>query len=326
MYISKREEEGLTLYYICETYNDHGSLKNRVLFELGPDPSKYIVYPGGNSFYISEEVELTILANGHSVDTFELEALFWPYVDPRLKRVLRSPNRKVSTKRYSREELFRMQQRIHPFDKRRLHFIRFGSINQEDILRYPYRFFNRLLDKSRDEIECMIDESEKKLRRSELKTYVYTIFQLSRHFPGLREALRDPSLLPEDRVDQAFIEEVCRLNEDTTLWGEYYTNGRLNNYLKKYVIMYFDNEFPRGRRPFFYHFERPPAKVGISFSDALKTLNLTNEEFQRITLKGLKRRYRRLAQRCHPDKGGCKDEFIKLSEAYRRLLEIKKGG
>lgn len=37
----------------------------------------------------------------------------------------------------------------------------------------------------------------------------------------------------------------------------------------------------------------------------------------------VKRRYRELALRCHPDRGGCADDFRRISEAARHLLRCK---
>jgi hypothetical protein len=329
MYISKKEINGVVNYFICETYAEGGKLKSRVLFELGADPKKYILYPGGNSFYIDETVELTIASKGYTVDTFELEALFWPYLDPRLKRILKDPVRKASSKRYKREELLQMQSGIHIFDKRRLHFLRFGVINQDEIDRYPYRFFNRLLGKSRDEIECMIDEAERTLKRSELKTYVYTIFNLKSYFSNMMDALVAPFALDQDRVDDAFLEELCRLNSDREFWGEDPPKGGLHSYLKKYVIMYFDNEFPKGRRmmrgfdwrQFKQHLLH---KREVALREALKVLKISEDEYRRMTKRQLRKRFRRLAHQYHPDKGGSEEKFIQLSEAYQRLLEEKK--
>ncbi len=79
MYLSREEIGGSPRYLIKETFKEGEQLKSHVLFDLGPDPSEFIVYPGGNSFYIDAEVELSITGNGVEVDTFELEDLFFPY-------------------------------------------------------------------------------------------------------------------------------------------------------------------------------------------------------------------------------------------------------
>jgi hypothetical protein len=44
-------------YVLRESHRDGDLLRSRDLFDLGPDPGQFIVYPGGNSFYVSEEVE-----------------------------------------------------------------------------------------------------------------------------------------------------------------------------------------------------------------------------------------------------------------------------
>ncbi|NOY65367.1 MAG: hypothetical protein GXO97_08245, partial [Nitrospirae bacterium] len=119
MYIAKEDIKGQTYYYIRETYEDSGKLKSRTLFELGTNPSRYIIYPGGNAYYIHESVELSILERGFEVDTFELEDLFWPFLEPRLKRIIKRPPVKVnkSYKGLSLDQLRDVQSRIHVFDK-----------------------------------------------------------------------------------------------------------------------------------------------------------------------------------------------------------------
>ena len=76
MYLAKEEKDGGLYYYIRETYSDEGELRSRTLFDLGADPSRFIRYPGGNSYYVHEEGELEIADRGCDVDTFELEELF----------------------------------------------------------------------------------------------------------------------------------------------------------------------------------------------------------------------------------------------------------
>ncbi len=47
MYLARTTTEHPTHFYIRETYQDGNLLKSRNVFDLGIDPSRYIVYPGG---------------------------------------------------------------------------------------------------------------------------------------------------------------------------------------------------------------------------------------------------------------------------------------
>lgn len=329
MYLEKKRINGVEHFFIMESYTEEGRLKTRTLFELGPEPEKYIIYPGGNSFYIDERIELSILEKGFKVDTFELEALMWDFVNPRLRMVLRQPVKKKSHGYISRKKLREAQKGIHEFDKRRLHFLRYGSMNQSDIdMGRPCRFFNVLIGKSRDEIECMIDEMEQKLKKSQLKPYVYTIFNLQRYFKDKDTALKNPRFLNRERLEDAFLEELCKLNSDGSFIKEKRTS--LHPYLVKYFIMFYENEFPafpssghshQKREKFFYMPRETSSDMSIRKACAL--LGLSVEEYNHMTKKELSRRFKRLAHKCHPDKGGSNGEFVELCKAYESLLKAK---
>jgi len=330
MFIAKEEKHGYISYSICESVIEDGRLINKKLFDLGTDPSAFIHYPGGNSFYIDESIELTLLEKGYKVDTFMLEKLFWPFVDPRIKRILKDPsgyNRQ--RRRPSREAVLKVQRQLHIFDRRRLHFLRFGVINQGDLENIPHRFFLKIANMSRDEIECYINDREQLLRRSQIKTYVYTIFNLKKYFPGRREALLAPWMLDEDELDKAFHEEICKLNQDRTFWKGHFNGDFLHGYLRRYVIMFYDYNFPKVRvvsGEYWWHSKQQFLEKSHrpSMSEALKTMGLTEEEFQRMDKKALQKLYRTKAKKCHPDRGGCKEDFIALKRAYERLKEFKR--
>ncbi|RMG70094.1 MAG: hypothetical protein D6710_07700 [Nitrospirae bacterium] len=328
MYLEKRKINGVDHFFIMESYTEGGRLKRRTLYELGPEPEKFIVYPGGNSFYVHESIELGILEKGYSVDTFELEALMWEFVNPRLRMVLKQPDKKKTHGYMSRAKLREAQAGLHEFDKRRIHFLRFGVIDQSDIEKRPYRFFNVLIGKSRDEIECMIDERERKLKKNQLKTYVYTIFNLQKYFKDRETALKNPVFLNQEKLEDAFLNELCSLNRDEGFIGEKRTT--LHPYLVKYFIMFYENRFPtyqtqghaHQRREKFFYMPRETSS-DMSIRKACALLGLSVEEYNRMTKKELSRRFKRLAHKCHPDKGGTNGEFVELCKAYESLLKAK---
>ncbi len=332
MYLEKKEREGALYYAICESYHDEGKIRKRTLFDLGTDPSQFIRYPGGNSYYVNEKIELSILERGFQIDTFDLEALFWPFLDQRYRRVLREPknSKKREFRIYKRSELLEVQEKIHVFDKRRLHFLRFGKLNQREISNVPYRFFNRLLNMSREEIECVIDEGEKSLKKSQLKDYVYTVFNLQGYF-NHPVALQAPHTLDQNRLEDYFQRELCLLNADRSFFGDENIGETLHHSLVKYLIMFFDNEFPE--RMYFDYFstfssrfyqELKKMEKTLSISEACRILNISETEYHQLLKKQLVKKFRKLAHKCHPDKGGSNKEFICLCEAYERLLEGKK--
>jgi len=49
----------------------------------------------------------------------------------------------------------------------------------------------------------------------------------------------------------------------------------------------------------------------------------SREALKKMNRRDLGRLYRRKAQQLHPDKGGDHERFVKLNEAYHRLLRTK---
>ncbi|UCF93958.1 MAG: J domain-containing protein, partial [Desulfobacterales bacterium] len=156
MYLAQKVVRGKTQYFIRETYREGKNLLSRNVLDLGTDPSRYIVYPGGNAFYIDEVITDKLSAGGTETAYAELEDIFWRFLKPEIRRVL-EPFRR-------REKLTRKRRRpqppaehyggpFHIFDKRRIHFLKFGGMEQGSVGCLPPKFFRMLVNKSRDEIE-----------------------------------------------------------------------------------------------------------------------------------------------------------------------------
>ena len=56
--------------------------------ELGSDPEAFIVYPGGNSFYLKEILEETLQEQQATFTSDELERIFRPFLDPRIRQII----------------------------------------------------------------------------------------------------------------------------------------------------------------------------------------------------------------------------------------------
>jgi hypothetical protein len=61
---------------------------SRDLFDLGTDPAEYIIYPGGNAFYIDPVIEDRLDAADVALQDNTLEDIFWRFLDPRIQRAL----------------------------------------------------------------------------------------------------------------------------------------------------------------------------------------------------------------------------------------------
>ena len=334
MYLAKRKINGQTHYTIRESYVYKNRFLSRILFDLGIDPAQYIVYPGGNSFYIHESVEEQL----NDLDVYpkndELEDIFWRFLEPDIKRSLetfRNRAKNLNPRHVSGTEKTAAVSKFHIFDQRRILYLRCGQTNQRNIACVPQKLFQVLKNKSRDEIEQMFMEMEAILTVREYKTYAYVIFNLQDFFTQWF-AQSAPKMLDQKAVDEHFVEEICRLNSDPTFWGGMETDKSLNEYLVRYAVMYFDYDyapksfmeeyvrnFINSRRDYRTPFKSRKANL----KEAGALFQTTPEELKKMSRKDLVRLYRKKIQKLHPDKGGDHEAFIKLSRAYHHLLRTK---
>ncbi|MBW2568815.1 MAG: J domain-containing protein [Deltaproteobacteria bacterium] len=333
MYLAIKRNKGETRYYIRESYKDGNCLRSRDLFDLGTDPAGYIIYPGGKAFYIDETVDdrLRTLSQDYSVE--DLDDIFWCFLKPEIRMALEPYRHKgrILRKRTNKKKEEKQQNEFHIFDKRRIHYLKFGQIDQGRIGRITPKMFNNLINKSRDELEQYFMEMERDLDRSEFKTYVYVSFDLQKYFTELVAKLM-PQGLNQNKVDQYFLEEICRLNSDRDFWSGMDTEGNLHEYLIRYVIMFFDSEY--GRSFFLDDYIRdymdskrryvsPRRSTSVVLDEASTIFGVKKDVLRKMNKKDLTRIYRQMAQKLHPDKGGEKGKFVKLSEAYNELLKSK---
>lgn len=332
MYLASVTEGGRRQFYIRESFLGEGVYRCRDLFKLGPAPGRYIVYPGGNSFYVEEAVEDAIRSQGIETSQEELETIFWPFVDPEIRRKLepfRRQERRLKDEREVKEAP--RPERLHLFDKRRLHFLKFGRMEQRSLDRLPASAVRMLQGRSRDEIEQRFMQMETVLRPREIKPYCYVIFNLQRFFTQ-RFAKEAPEFLSQDDVDRCFVEELCALDQDASFWSGIPACGRLHDYLVRYAVMFFDHDYgPRSLadeylRDFMnrHREHRPPESVAVGMEEAGRIFGKSREALKKMTRRDLGRLYRRRAQELHPDKGGSHETFLRLTAAYHRLLRAKK--
>lgn len=332
MYLAKHRIKGRYHYFIRESLAGENGLRSRDLFDLGTDPARYVVYPGGNAFYIDSVVEERLEDQGVQPDWDELENIFWPFLDPDIKRVIgplrqRYYGRQKTEKLDSAQEA-KIQAQTHIFDKRRIHYLRCGTLDQGYIGRMPAKLLKRLAGKSRDELEQYFMDQEQILKSTELKDYVYVIFDLQRFFKEMVAKIT-PMALDQKKVDEHFIEEVCRLNQNPAFWGGHQNPQELHEHLVRYVIMFFDSDYGPSTflddhvRDFMNRYRAyrpPPPKSAVSVEEASTVFEVNKETLKTIGIRELTRLYRRQAKKFHPDKGGGHDKFIKLTEAFQTLL------
>jgi len=334
LYLAQRKINGQTHYSIRESYAHKNRFLSRNLFDLGFDPAQYIVYPGGNSFYIDESVIEQLNDINVYPKNDELEDIFWRFLDPDICRSLetfRNRQKNLKCRQVPKAEKTAQALKFHIFDQRRILYLRCGQTNQRNLAGVPQKLLKVLTTKSRDEIEQMFIEMEEILTVREYKTYAYVIFNLQDFFTQWF-ARSAPKMLDQRAVDEHFLEEICRLNSDPTFWNGMETGNSLNEYLVRYAVMYFDydyapksfmeeyiRKFINSRRDY-----RPPfesRKADLEEAGAL--FKSTSEELKKMTRKDLVRLYRKRIQKLHPDKGGDHNTFIRLTRVYHLLLRTK---
>ena len=149
------------------------------------------------------------------------------------------------------------------------------------------------------------------LRPNEYKTYVFEIFNLQ-HFFSEGWAETHPQTLIQERLDDHFLDEICKLNGDKDFWQGSDPENGLDPYMARYVIMYFDHDYPARDilsdylRDFMnrHRVYTPPTRPSSTIlSEAGEVFGETPEKLQAMSARELTRLYRRLAQRHHPDAG-----------------------
>ncbi len=326
MYMAYTKKNGRPHYVLRESCILNHELGFKDIFNIGPDPSVFIKYIGCNAFYFDEDMEDAVSNCAPNYNSDALEDIFWPWVRPDVKRAVdtfrnRSNNHSRKLTDLEKEKI---TTQVHGFDKRRAHFLKFGNMDQGPIENMPPVLFKSLVQKSRDEIEQNFMHQEYALKSRDLKTYVYTIFNLQRFFKSFM-AKRMPHALDQEKVDAFFIETLCEIN--TALFN----NGQaLDEYMIRYAIMFFDHQyadstllddFSNAFMNRHRSFKAPPPKETISQKKALKIFNITQAKFKTLTKKNLTKQYRGLAQKFHPDTGGSHEKFVELNSAHETLIE-----
>ncbi len=329
MYLAAIPEKQWHRFVIRESYWDRDCYRSRDLVDLGCDPTEYIVYPGGRAYYVDPDLEDRILEKGGAFDADELEALLWPFVDEDIRYAVGSfrDRRKVPERQIAEAQ----RQTVHLFDKRRIHFLRFGRMDQGYIGRVPAKIFSPVRNRSRDEIEQHFLQAERILKPHERKAYVYVIFDLQRFFSELC-AKTMPQGLNQEAVDDYFVQELCRLNADPVFWAGLPPRDHLQDYLVRYLVMYFDMDY--GRSDFLENLinqfrnahrrHRWPKPKRMPLEEASRIFDVPTDELDRLSRRQVTRLFRRKALKLHPDKGGEHKAFIKLSEAYKSIMDSKK--
>lgn len=314
--------------------DDHRYLEYQIVFDLGGDPGRYIERLSDDICYFSAELEDRLQQETSEDASLILEELLWDFLpaEEQTRLSIFRHRGKARVSALSEGERSAIEKDIHLFDRRRLYYLRYGAVDQSRIFRLNPKLYRPLLNKCRDEREFYLLDLEKALQHNELRTYVFAIFDLQRHFTESFSATM-PEALNQIDIADFFIEEICSLNDDKSFWRTGTGGTSLHDHLIRYMIMFFDHGY--GRRSLFDDFVRefmgrhrafswPEKKPAVSTGQAEKIFQRKWQKLQKMNRRELTRLYRERAKELHPDSGGNHEQFIELNGAYASLMARKK--
>jgi hypothetical protein len=321
MYVAVLEEGGSSRFELRRSVPVDGGFGFETLADLGGNPGGMVRF---GRFGISYAEELLEALARMDLDMDELDEAFAPFA-PRNFR-----DRAGRSRTWTRTVLTRTQEdairALHPFDRRRMAFMRSGEINLSRIDEVSPKLFLSLMDKSRDEIEQLFLRLERSLPMEEVRGYVHAVFNLQRHFtsPAARTM---PEALDPASLDEAFMHEFCALWVDACFaFG--HTDAR--TYLRRYACLHFDFDFAvsagfeRIFHDFMNDFRRPRPRPRTVAPERVRELfGMGMAEIRSMTRREFARIFRKKAMSMHPDKGGDHDAFVELLETYKRIVSSK---
>lgn len=331
MYLAKIQEGQNHKYIIRKSYFDSemGEYNYRLVFDLGEDPCRFIERYDDDAFWFKESLEDSVANECRNDPTPVLEDLLWNFLTAEDRQKIIQFRRTSSAKitSLSKTEIEEIKRHVHLFDRRRLYYIRYGAVDQGRIFRLDDRIYRPLLYKCRDEKEYYFREQEMVLVPSELRTYVYAIFNLQQGFSEIFASYM-PEALVQEEVEDLFEKELCRLNADKTFWQKGQGHYFLHNHLHRYVTQFFDSEYQnrsfdseylRSFRNSHRKFRWPDRKTTVTAEETSEIFGEKIEVLKKMTERDLARVFRKKAKELHPDSGGEHENFIKLLSAYEEL-------
>lgn len=325
MYVAVLREMGRPRFELRRTVPVGGVLGFEVLADLGADPGRVVRFGRFGVSYAEEFLEALARLD---VDPDALDEAFAPFAP----RGYDSPSGRGRA--WRRTALTRAQEgeirALHPFDRRRMAFLRSGEVNLSRIDEVNPKMFRGLLGKGRDELEQLFLRMEGELPPREARSYVHAALNLQRHFADLT-ARSMPEALDAVRLDEAFMHEFCALLGDPA-FGQGLPAGPAA-YLRRYALLHFDFDFPaedgfrRIYEDFMNDFRRlPPRPKPVQPERVRELFGLTMAEIGKMSRREFARVFRKKAMSMHPDKGGDHDAFVELLETYKRMVRGKSEG
>jgi hypothetical protein len=330
MYLAQYRRHGRKVYVIRTSYPDsRGTYAYRQIFNLGPNPKHYIHQPAENVHYYAEALEKAVENEYGGDPAMLLDELLWDFLSLERRRNLSNFRRKAGRKPspLSSADYREIQHHVHLFDRRRLYYIRYGAVDQSRLFRVNEKLYRPLLRKCRDEKEFYFRNLERSLEHAEYKKYIFAVFDLQRSFSESFSPFM-PEALDQEKMDHAFLAELCRLNVDVDFWQDDSEPSFLRSHLRNYLIRFFDYDFEtRSFRYDYYQefrsrhrrFRWPETQASVSTEQMSALFGRSIDELRNMDTTELARAFRAKAKEYHPDGGGQAEQFIQLRQAYEKL-------
>ncbi|MBM9604901.1 hypothetical protein [Desulfopila inferna] len=336
MYLAGLRDKGHLRYELRQSYYDQSRNRYlyRLVFDLGDDPAVFIHYVTDRIHYFDESLESAVAQVYEGDPTVVLEELLWNFLSAEARRLVREFGRKSEGRLspLSSAEQEEVQRYIHIFDRRRLFFIRYGAVDQSRVYRLNEKIYRPLLFKCRDEKEYYFKQMELSLPSRDLKKYIFVIFNLQQEFSENYSVFM-PEALDSERMEEAFVAELCRLNEDSSFWQEDGDRRFLHPHLEDYLIRFFDYDFerPSFARDFYESFRAshrsfrwPQREKTLSEEETTAVFGRGIDDLKKMNKMELAKLFRAKAKKHHPDRGGEAEKFIQLLRTYEILKKSLK--
>ena len=323
-------------YQIRHSYLEtaSGEYRSRLIFELGDRPADHIRIRAADLPVFDDELDRAVAAQAGAGAHLILEQLLWSFLPAetrhQLSRFPRGP-RKVPGP-ITPEDRHQIARQVHLFDRRRLYYLHYRAIDQSRLFSLREKALRPLLGQSRDEREYWFRDRERDLGSGEYRNYLYASLDLQRHFSaGFAHFL--PEGLDPDRIADALVGDLCRLNTDRDFWKQQPADTSLHPQLVRYLLMFFD--YPPGNRTFADEFVRrfvnshrrwrwPQRQSPVSAKRLGEIFATPSAELEKMSRRQITRLFHRLALKLHPDQGGDQERFMELYNAYRYLIDHRK--
>ena len=175
MYVAVLREGRGVRYELRRTVPLTGGLGFETLADLGPDPGRVVHF---GRFGISYAESLLERLAHLDLDMDALDEVFGPFAPAGfLDRASHGGAWQRTVPPRAQEDAVRL---LHPFDRRRMAYLRSGEVNLSRIDEVSPKLFLRLLGKSRDELEQFFFRLERSLPGDEARHYVHAAFNLQR--------------------------------------------------------------------------------------------------------------------------------------------------